>query len=127
MILTWLLPKLLIEYTSACEKLQRQGVFMGCLQHGSEVQHQWMEAIEGPHKMSLKMAFSSALRGFPLSSPSIPPLHRTNSIGCCVCATLEPTSLLLPFSVVVIVNNNNNNNNDFISIALFHVKHAQLR
>ena len=24
-------------------------------------------------------------------------------------------------------NNNNNNNNDFISIALFHVKHAQLR
>ena len=23
--------------------------------------------------------------------------------------------------------NNNNNNNDFISIALFHVKHAQLR
>ena len=28
---------------------------------------------------------------------------------------------------IFVFNDNNNNNNDFISIALFHVKHAQLR
>ena len=28
---------------------------------------------------------------------------------------------------LLVHNNNNNNNNDFISIALFHAKHAQLR
>ena len=31
------------------------------------------------------------------------------------------------FLAFVLIDNNNNNNNDFISIALFHVKHAQLR
>ena len=30
-------------------------------------------------------------------------------------------------SLLLLLHNNNNNNNDFISKALFHVKHAQLR
>ena len=41
----------------------------------------------------------------------------------------RPLESLCTSSLVHYNNNNNNNNNynDFISIALFHVKHAQLR
>ena len=39
----------------------------------------------------------------------------------------HPSLLGRLVSVIFATTYNNNNNNDFISIALFHVKHAQLR
>ena len=55
-------------------------------------------------------------------------------VGCCLCSYLYVLCVCLWCIMAVSlcictfsVFDNNNRNNDFISIALFHVKHAQLR
>ena len=51
-----------------------------------------------------------------------------NSDGLWVCCDTEiktNQAVTAIFSPYDILNNNNNNNNDFISVALFHVRHAQ--
>ena len=42
-------------------------------------------------------------------------------------ATKHIINLYVTFGIILGTNLDNNNNNNFISIALFHVKHAQLR